>query len=363
MPDRHPSDAHWWYVQAEPRILTLLACLAVSLPPLWVLDVITLAQFGHVALILAWLAALLLLLRLPMVLRAPRQRAIFLAVFAGGSLVATLALGTAPSPVTAQNGLSFVSPPRISQQAFVQILRNGGSPATSAGPELYDIIVAYGLDPAVALAFFKHESQFCTTGRCARDGLQNWGMLRRAVKASRGAGSVGGFARYGSWQDSVRDWCELILGRYVNRGLDTVEKAVPVYAPRSDGNVPESYINTIRRLVASWSGRRIEAEVQLHSYSGNLDTALISETFLSSEITYHPNWAFHTFMIEEAKAGRPLGAPLDDSRIITVNGKQFAVQVFALDTLYTPIADVEAETNWSDVRRLSDLLGNGAPTP
>jgi hypothetical protein len=89
----------------------------------------------------------------------------------------------------------------------------------------------------------------------------------------------------------------------------------------------------------------------------------VSETFGSAGITYHPTWAFHTYMLEQARAGRPLGAPMDDSRVITVGGKKYAVQVFAQETLYTPIADEESETNWSDVRRLSELIQAPGPTP
>jgi hypothetical protein len=356
--------ASWWRERGEPVALSALGLLALSLPPLIILEAISADQAARLALLIAWAAAALLMLRLPALLRRERVRVILIAVLGVIGLGVGLSMGFArPQPVAAQGGLSFRAEPRISRAAFAQILQRGGSPAAGAGAEIYDVIAAYGLDPAVALAFFQHESQFCTAGHCAREGLKNWGMLRRHIKAERNAGSSAGFARYASWQDGVRDWCELIIGRYINRGLDTVEKAVPVYAPRADRNVPEAYINAIRRLVASWSGRRVEAEVQLHVYGGSLDEALISETFLSSEITYHPGWAFHTFMLNEARAGRPLGAPLDDSRVVTVGGKQYAVQVFALDTLYTPIADVEAETNWGDVRRLSELIRSTPPPP
>lgn len=364
MPGPTSKAALWWRERGEPRALAALALLALCLPPLVLLEVISSYEAGRLALLLAWAAGALLLLRLPAMLRRERARVALIAALGLLGLGAALGYGlTQPQRAAAQGGLSFRSEPRISRAAFTQILQRGGSPAAGAGSELYDIIVAYGLDPAVALAFFQHESSFCTAGHCAREGLRNWGMLRRHIKADRNAGSSAGFARYASWQDGVRDWCELIIGRYINRGLDTVEKAVPVYAPRADRNVPEAYINAIRRLVASWSGRRVEAEVQVNTYSGSLDEALVSETFLASEITYHREWAFHTYMLNEARAGRPLGAPLEDSRIITVGGKQYAVQVFALDTLYTPIADVEAETNWGDVRRLSELIRStqGAP--
>lgn len=353
----------WWREHGEPAALTILALLAVSLLPLFLLELINGPQLQRFAILLGWGALLLLGLRLPSVLRSERRRiallgAVLLAAFIGG-----MGMGHTPPPVYAQDGLTFRAPPRINQGTFVALLQRGNSPAAPVGGELYDIIVGYGLDPAVALAFFQHESSFCTAGRCARNDLKNWGMQRRPIRAERSAGLVDGFVRYNTWQDSVRDWCELILGRYVGRGLDTVEKAVPVYAPRSDGNAPDSYINAIRRTVASWSGRRLTPALTLPTYNDPLDIALVSETFSAAELSFRPTWAFHTYMLDQSRGGKPLGAPLAESRVIDVGGQRYAVQVFALDTLYTPLAPVENETNWSDVRRLSDLMLQATPTP
>jgi hypothetical protein len=358
-----PSSASssWWRERGEPAALTILALLAISLPPLYLLTLITGQQLQRLAIMLAWGALLLLGLRLPGVLRAERRRIALLGVVLLAAIVGSMSIGRTPPPVSAQDGLTFRAPPRINQGTFVALLQRGNSPAAAVGGELYDIIAAYGIDPAVALAFFQHESSFCTAGRCARNDLKNWGMQRRPIRAERSAGLVDGFVRYNSWQDSVRDWCELILGRYVGRGLDTVEKAVPVYAPRSDGNVPESYINVIRRVVANWSGQRLTPVVALPTYSEPLDIALVSETFSAAELSFRPTWAFHTYLVDQARAGRPLGAPLAESRIINVGGQRYAVQVFSLDTLYTPLAPIESETNWSDVRRLSDLMQQNTP--
>ena len=257
--------------------------------------------------------------------------------------------------------------PRISQQAFAQILQRGvgggASPAAPFANELYDIIVGNGLDLAVTLAFFVHESQFCTTGVCANQDTKNWGGRRRAFKQQRGIGRArrAPLRGYASWPDSVRDWCELILYGYVNKGLDTIEKVVLVYAPRSDGNVPESYINTVRRMVAAWQGRAFEP-VNNHIYPHNIQEALLTEAFLSADMDCHDNWAFHKYMLSEAQAGRLLGMPIDDSQIIVVDDTSCAVQVFALDTLYTPLAKEENEANWSDVRRMSCLLQQAPPT-
>jgi hypothetical protein len=356
MPGLSPDVARWWRERGEPRALAILLALALSLPPLVLLDIIAPHDAARAALVLAWIAGLLLATRLPGLLRREGRRTITLVALFAAALVAALSLGLAAPQASAAEGLSFKSPPRISQESFVAILQRAGSPAAPEAANLYTIIASYGLDPAVALAFFQHESSFCLTGACANNNLHNWGMLRRAVKAERSAGTVGGFVRYASWEDGTRDWSELILFRYVNRGLDTIEKAIPIYAPSSDNNTPDAYINAIRRVVASWSGRRFEPAPDLHFYTGSLDQALVSETFASAGISYHPNWAFHTYMLDQSRAGRPLGPPMDDSRVITVGDKRYAVQVFAQDTLYTPLADNEEDTNWTDVRRLSELL-------
>jgi hypothetical protein len=88
----------------------------------------------------------------------------------------------------------------------------------------------------------------------------------------------------------------------------------------------------------------------------DLKTALFAESFHAVKAEFHPDWAFHQFALQEAQAGRPLGSPLGESRRVTVGAQQFSVQVFALDTLYTPVASPESATNWSDIRRLSDLM-------
>jgi hypothetical protein len=347
--------------------LCAIALAGFLLPVLLVTELIDQDQAGRLLFVLAWLAGgIWLLPRLTRWLRRER-RAPMLICLGCSALAFGFTLGYVPASQAQSTGLTIKAAPRISKQLFVRVIQGGSggrsSPAAPYASELYDIIVGYGIDPAVALAFFAHESQFCTVGVCADYDTKNWGAQRRAVKPSRGVGFVPGrtgtFVKFGNWQDGVRDWCELILGRYVGRGLETVEEIVPVYAPSNDGNVPWSYISAVRRMVAAWSGQAIGSigvEVPSYpTYDGNLHDALVMETFLSAEIDYHPEWAFHKFMLSETQAGRSLGAPVDDSRLIKVAGKLYAVQVFALDTLYTPIAD-DGETNWGDVRRLSDLL-------
>ncbi len=390
----------WWQHTGEPLALGSLLLVAAGVPLLVLAELLPLQTAFRVLLALAWLAGVLLLPRLSRLLRHEQRRIVVLVLIIAGTLAGVLAAGAGGSeragaahsvlPAAPQHmqqvplaqdqgvtGLTFAAAPRISREMFAQLLQQGTggggtSPAAPEADELYDIIVGYGLDPAVALAFFAQESQFCTTGICASHDMHSWGGNRAAHDPDREAGIVqarsGPFVSYNSWEDGLRDWCELILNRYIGQGLDTVEKAVPVYAPAFDGNDPDAYTNAIRRRVAVWQGQDPGQFVDpsVHSYA-SLETGLLTETFMASGLEYNPQWAFHRYMLQEAQAGRPLGSPLDDSRVITVNGQRYAIQTFALDTLYTPLADVESETNWSDVRRLSDLLApsgaSGTPTP
>lgn len=143
--------------------------------------------------------------------------------------------------------LHFISAPRMGAASFARVLLRAQSPAADDVANLYAIICLYNLDPAIALAMFCHESTYGKFGIASRS--RNWGNLRRGARAYK---SESGFGFYHAWADSLRDWCELINRRYVARGLATVEAAIPVYAPSSDGNAPARYIAQVRQLVAAW---------------------------------------------------------------------------------------------------------------
>lgn len=152
------------------------------------------------------------------------------------------------SAPTITDDLSFQAAPRITRATFVRNLVRAHSPAAVDGPVLYQIPVDAGLDPAVAEAFFRHESSCGTVGRAVK--TLNWGNLRHG--RGRQLREEDGFAVYANWADSLADWCDHIKLRYIAQGLDTVRKAVPVYAPRLDGNVPEAYIKAVIADVRAW---------------------------------------------------------------------------------------------------------------
>ena len=381
---QQPSPGTWWRQTVKPTLLITLTGLACMILLLLVLGLLPRVHASRALLVVIWLAAMLLLMRLPHWLRQEQRRVVVIGMLGSMTVLFILvvhyslpsraeamphslveALLLAPLP-QGREPLTFKAPPRISRQKFAQLLQEGTggtgtSPAAPYANDLYDIIVSYELDPAVALGFFAQESQFCTTGICYSHDMKSWGGQRAAFNPQRSAGIVRGrygpFVSYHNWHDSVRDWCELILHRYVGRGLDTIELAIPVYAPAWDNNVPAIYIDNIHRRVAYWQGRDpgTITLVNERRYE-DLMTGLLMESFLATGQDYHAGWAFHAYALTEARAGRSLGSPLADSRYITAGNQRYVVQTFTHDTLYTPLADVESQTNWSDVRRLSQLV-------
>lgn len=144
--------------------------------------------------------------------------------------------------------LSLFTASTITPERFASVLEAAHSPCAGDAFTLYYLIESYKINPAGALAFFWHESK-CGTEGFARETL-SWGNMKNPE--GRQVGWVGAFARYPSWRMGLDDWCDHIVKYYAKRGLTTVEKIIPVYAPSSDKNVPAAYINDVRAKVAQW---------------------------------------------------------------------------------------------------------------
>jgi hypothetical protein len=106
--------------------------------------------------------------------------------------------------------------------------------------------------------------------------------------------------------------------------------------------------DTLFNRVPNWSDVR-----RLGELAGATDPAmvrlrdtLLTQTYARAGAIYHPDWAFHQL----ARAWH-LGAPLSDSYRVAAGTAQYAIQVYATDTLYNVVP------NWGDVRRLSQLTG------
>lgn len=141
------------------------------------------------------------------------------------------------------------STPTITRAIFAQALANRHSPAAPLADAAYGVCEQWAVNPAVALAFFVHESGAGTKGVAARS--RNWGNLR---KGRRAKSHSEGFAYYTNWLSSLDDFCGLLRGPlYEGAGLKTVSKVTPRYAPSADGNNPVAYAANVNELVAAWA--------------------------------------------------------------------------------------------------------------
>jgi hypothetical protein len=142
--------------------------------------------------------------------------------------------------------------PTIKANLINQVLAYYNSPAQGKGQALYNLGVKYGVDPVYALAFFMHESSFGTTGvaRTTRS-LGN-------IRATAGYRDFEGYRFYSTWEAGFEDWYRLITNLYVGQwNLTTVDQIIPVYAPSSDNNDVDAYIQAVKTAVDTWRGGTI----------------------------------------------------------------------------------------------------------
>lgn len=141
--------------------------------------------------------------------------------------------------------------PRISRERFASVLAAAGSPAASEADACWTAVASEGVDPLFALAIFHHESRFGTVGLVATYDLKNPGATRSSRTGEGEAVQIPGrgqFWRYPSWAAGFRDLARRLTDPsfvYRQRGAETVERIVPLWAPSSDGNNPSAYIAAV----------------------------------------------------------------------------------------------------------------------
>jgi len=135
--------------------------------------------------------------------------------------------------------------PSITAQQIDNILQKYNSPATGSGKDFVELGQQYGIDPAYALAFFIHESSAGTTGVAVQ--TKNIGNIVCAGYAT----CIGRFRSYSTWREALEDWYKLLNTEYIPKGLDTVDKVVPVYAPAVENDV-DAYVTSVETSVHEW---------------------------------------------------------------------------------------------------------------
>lgn len=143
--------------------------------------------------------------------------------------------------------------PSVSADQINQVLDFYGSPASGKGQALYKFGVKYGIDPVYALAFFLHESRFGTTG------VAQVTLSLGNIRATPGYESFDGYRKYKTWEAGFEDWYKLIKIQYIEKWkLVTVDQIIPVYAPSSDNNDVDAYIQTIKNVVTAWRSGQVQ---------------------------------------------------------------------------------------------------------
>ncbi|MBA2678003.1 MAG: glucosaminidase domain-containing protein, partial [Ktedonobacteraceae bacterium] len=172
----------------------------------------------------------------------------FLKYWAGLAVVVT------PAP----SAYSVIGSPTLTVDTMNRVLAAGGSPAAGKAQVLYDLGVKYGIDPAFALAFYKHESGFGTQGEAqATNSLGNLRCIPDAACVNTAGQpcqiNQSCYASFPTLEAGFEAWYKLIRNLYVNSwGLTTIDQIIPRYAPPSDNNDDTAYISALKRSLDSW---------------------------------------------------------------------------------------------------------------
>jgi hypothetical protein len=141
-----------------------------------------------------------------------------------------------------------IAPPSISLTTLKNFLTELNSPALPEAETMYRAIVEEGGDPALALAFFEHESGGGKAGVATV--TKSIGNIRCSAgyRCYTTSGN-GSFRLYATWTEGSRDWVRLLKYYRDTLKLTTLEQIIPVYAPTADKNNPPAYILGVKKRV------------------------------------------------------------------------------------------------------------------
>lgn len=156
--------------------------------------------------------------------------------------------------MTTPGDYPILGAPTITLASFRNVLTNANSPAAPEAIGLYNAAIQYGVDPAVLLAVFQHESSFGKAGIAV--GRNNGFGLRFYGNDSFGGTNKGGWYTFPTWTAGAQHVAALLAGPKYGQSANynTVRTFTARYAPSSDGNNPASYGATLARNIATWTG-------------------------------------------------------------------------------------------------------------
>ena len=151
-----------------------------------------------------------------------------------------------------------VDPFDIDHDTFRSILHDNASPALAEASSSYTTLGGFPVSIAFLLAIFHHESQYGKLGICAAYNTKSPGNTRSTrieVGTVLSIPGRGPFVRYPTWLDGWRDMAWRLLDpsfAYHREGRVTIRQVIERWAPTSDGNAPDSYMNAVVRDMNEW---------------------------------------------------------------------------------------------------------------
>ena len=199
-----------------------------------------------------------------------KQALLFLAAVALVALVLAASNGMNASGATSSSGTTYhvsldvaqpgqhsvLGKPTLSAAFIDRVLAAAQSPAAGTGQTFYQLSIQYGIDDVWPLSFFHHESDYGKTGEATVThsiGNSRCIATRPCIDQNRG-----GYAQMWSWTDGIVQWYTLIGTLYINQwGRSTVEQIIPRYAPSSDGNDEQGYIDALVNDAAAYRAGQV----------------------------------------------------------------------------------------------------------
>ena len=237
------------------------------------------------------------------------------------------------------------SQPCLSVELIREILEDAKSPVADKAKVFYDLGVKYKIDPAIALAFFRKESNFGKLGTCNDPSeSKNPGNIRyyepypwrctyenayyspmaqqRGCSLSEENLKDRPYCKYDSWEEGIEAWyVTMTKTPYIADGRTTVDSVFPKYAPS------RSYPTDVRKWVNEW--RKIQQErggVPVSDIpSENVlasNKAILNQALLMENLAY--NWAGrygYSFGPDDQK----MGYGLDGAGLLYSVGRQLGI--------------------------------------
>ena len=163
--------------------------------------------------------------------------------------------------------VSLLSQPRLSPAFLNKVLAAYHSPAQGLGQQIYELGRQAGVNSDLLAALFGHESLFGTTGEARiSKSVGNLRCLDRSYATYRPS-CADGYAQFAHWIDGIGASYRLLKVGYID-GLVTIPlvghrcttlaQVIVVWAPTSDGNAPDAYIQDVLTFLSAWYDGRVK---------------------------------------------------------------------------------------------------------